>query len=73
MKDKTVIRLTSAPMIHAPGMWRWAVAMYRTSPEQIIKVMSSWPHPKWTRDNIIKALTGKVPVRISEDYVEVTI
>ena len=73
MKDKTVIRLTSAPMINAPGMWRWAVAMYPTSPEQIIKVMSSWPHPKWTRDNIIKALTGKVPVRISEDYVEVTI
>lgn len=67
------IRLTSAPMIHAPGMWRWAVAMYPSSKEQIIKVMSSWDHPEWTRENIVKALTGKLPVKVGKDYVEVTI
>ena len=67
------IRLTSAPMIHAPGLWRWAVAMYPTSKEQIVKVMSSWDHPQWTRPTIIKALTGKLPVTIGKDFVEVTV
>jgi hypothetical protein len=67
------IRLSSAPMIHAPGLWRWAVAMYPTNPKYFVRLMKAWDHPQWTAKTIRQALTGKLPVTVGDDYVEVTV
>ena len=70
------VRLTSNPMIHAPGIFRYAQHGYKTSrkkadKQKFVNLIMSWEHPMMDETVVHGILSGKVDVTIFEDAGEV--
>jgi len=70
------IKLTSGPMIHAPGIFRYAQHGYKTSrkkadKKRFISIIMSWEHPMMTEQVAEGILSGKIETKMHEEAGEV--
>ena len=77
MNTQTIeVRLGSSSFVHAPGVLRWAQALYQVGPPRnqtrAIKVMKSWPaelsNKEWRQ-----LLSGKIDYTVEDETVVFTI
>ena len=77
MNTQTIeVRLGSTSFVHAPGVLRWAQAMYQVGPPhnktRALKVMQSWPaditNAEWRQ-----LLSGKIAHTVDDETVVFTI
>jgi len=74
------VRLTSGPMIYAPGIFRYAQHGYKTSrkkadKQRFISIIMAWEHPMMNKNVAEGILSGKIETRLLEEsgVVEFTI
>ena len=77
MNTQTIeVRLGSSSFVHAPGVLRWAQALYQVGPPRnqtrAVKVMKSWP-AEITTAEWRQLLSGKIPFTVEDETVIFTI
>ena len=77
MNTQTIeVRLGSTSFVHAPGVLRWAQAMYQVGPPRnqtrAVKVMKSWP-AEITTAEWRQLLSGKIEHTVDAETVVFTI
>ena len=77
MNTQTIeVRLGSTSFVHAPGVLRWAQAMYQVgpprNPTRAVKVMKSWP-AEITTAEWRQLLSGKIEHTVDDETVIFTI
>ena len=70
MKKNTekTYRLASAPMLYTPGLIKWAMAYYRTSPRKAAKLIADG-YPGVSSAIAARLLAGKIPFTVEGDTV----
>ena len=77
MNTQTIeVRLGSTSFVHAPGVLRWAQAMFQVGPPRnqtrAVKVMKSWP-AEITTAEWRQLLSGKIEYTLDDETVVFTI